>query len=290
MTDLQLAAVALAAMAMAGAVVAAWLWNKLRSAHRRLHDLQAASMQTEQQIADLSRALATTKAHSLTAPSNCEIACHSQHGEELFLWQRCEFKTDGVFVEIGAYDGVGLSNSLFFERLGWNGVLVEAHPGLAASCRINRPLSQVVHAALGAVDGGSETFSMVSGPGGVDTLSFMAESASHRERIAAEGGTIRTVSVPRRTLQSVLDEIGITRVDWMSIDVEGAELLVLRGASFDRWKPTVIMVEDNSGGRDHQVADVLAANGYRRDLRIGCNDIYVRSANLDPLAVGGSGP
>lgn len=276
MNIVTLALIAAAAVVVGAAMATLALWSKMRAAHRRLHDLQSMNAQTEQQIAELSRALAMLKASSREAESGRAIACHAQHGEELFLWQRCGYKTDGVFVEIGAYDGVGLSNSLFFERLGWSGVLVEAHPGLAERCRQNRPRACVVHAALSAFDGGHEVFHTVSGPGGIDTLSFLVDTASHRNRIAAEGGQILAVSVPRRTLRGVLEEVSVTRVDWMSIDVEGAELLVLQGAPLDVLRPTVIMVEDNSGGRDERVADLLATSGYRKDLRIGCNDIYVR--------------
>lgn len=203
------------------------------------------------------------------------VRCHAQHGEELLLWELSGWKRDGVFVEIGAYDGVSLSNSLFFEKIGWRGLLVEAHPDLVEKCRQSRPDANVVHAALCDTDEGSIDFSMVRGSSGMDTLSFATTTPQHRQRIESHGGRIETVSVPARTLASVLSEQGLMRIDWMSIDVEGGELAVLKGADLDSVRPRVIVVEDNSAGRDDSVSAFLVAQGYRRETRIGCNDIFI---------------
>ena len=50
----------------------------------------------------------------------------------------------GIFVEAGAFDGYGGSNTYWFERFrGWTGVLIEPTPELAARARKGRPRSQV---------------------------------------------------------------------------------------------------------------------------------------------------
>jgi Methyltransferase FkbM domain len=55
----------------------------------------------------------------------------------------------GFFVEVGANDGVSQSNTAYYERyLGWQGILIEPVPELAARCRMNRPNAIVEQCAL----------------------------------------------------------------------------------------------------------------------------------------------
>jgi FkbM family methyltransferase len=265
-------------LALAAAGLALLLRRRLSAVHLRIHLLERTQLELERQVASLSRAASRAQA-ALSAPGQTvEVSCHAQHGEEFFLWELFEFKSQGTFVEIGAYDGVSLSNSLFFEKLGWRGLLVEAHPELAERARHSRPSATVVHAALGAVDGGEVTFSMVRGERGLDTLSFVETTESHRQRIGSRKGVIEQVVVPARTLRSLLDEVGLTAIDWMSVDVEGGELEVLRGASLDSVRPRVIVVEDNSRGIDPEVPKYLAGFGYKRIRTVGCNDFYLSDA------------
>jgi FkbM family methyltransferase len=275
MIALALIAVLASAVSLAAAAV---LWRKLSAAHARIHRLERSELEAEHQLTSLSRAASRAEARARLPAVAASTDCHAQHGEEFFIWELLGFKAQGTFIEIGAYDGVSLSNSLFFERLGWKGVLVEAHPELARRCRENRPGATVVHAALGPVDGGSVRFSMVRGDTGLDTLSFVSTTEQHRNRIRARGGDIEQVEVPSRTLRSVVAEIGLGDVDWMSVDVEGSEIAVLEGSGLDSFRPKVVVVEDNSRGRDAEIGKFLAGYGYRRVKTVGCNDIYRHDA------------
>lgn len=201
----------------------------------------------------------------------------SQHGEDALAWNLLGRPRTGFFIEAGAHDGVSLSNTFFLENIGWTGLLVEAHPELAEKCKKARPKSNVVHAALGP-DNGAATcdFQMVLGAGGVDALSFSDATSAHKDRIMREGGKIQTVTVPCTSLNKLLSEQQAPRVDFLSLDVEGAEMLVLAGLDFDKWRPRVLAIEDNSNGRDATISNFLAKKKYRKVLRLSCNDFYVR--------------
>ena len=204
----------------------------------------------------------------------------SQHGEDALAWNLLGRAQTGFFIEAGAHDGVSLSNTHFLETIGWTGLLVEAHPELAAKCKTARPNSKVVHAALGPDDGAATCeFQMVLGEGGVDALSFSDATIAHKDRILREGGKIQSVKVPCTSLNKMLTEQQAPRVDFLSLDVEGAEMLVLSGLDFDKWKPRVLAIEDNSNGRDHTIEDYLVEKKYKRVLRLSCNDFYVRCEN-----------
>ena len=49
----------------------------------------------------------------------------AQFGEDRILWQVFRRRPSGYFIEVGAYDGVTLSNTYFLEQMGWCGLLVE---------------------------------------------------------------------------------------------------------------------------------------------------------------------
>ncbi len=68
--------------------------------------------------------------------------------EKISLSTKYSRKGDGCFVEIGCLDGIEYSNTYFFEKIGWNGVCIEAHNDFIDDLR-NRPNSTVVHCAVG---------------------------------------------------------------------------------------------------------------------------------------------
>lgn len=252
------------------------VWGKLRDIHARIHDLEKRGVESEAQISAVSRIVCRSEARVRVPNWDDHLKLTAQHGEELFLWDLCDFKRNGYFVEIGAYNGISLSNSWFFENIGWTGILVEAHPELAVLSKENRPQSRVIQAALGEEDTGIATFSMVRGRQGLDALSFVETDVSHLKRIERRGGTIEVAQVQKRTLTSLLDELRPNSIDWISIDVEGSELQVLKGTDLNKYGPRVLMIEANSLNAEGMLSRYLAVFGYVLEKKIGCNCIFVR--------------
>jgi FkbM family methyltransferase len=172
---------------------------------------------------------------------------------------------NGFFVEAGANDGLKQSNTYYFERLrGWRGILVEAHPVLAARCRRRRTNALVVQAALvepgfpGATIPLIEAGLMSAVPG-----AFVDATAMAQHLDAARGFeqpvSGQVVIVPARTLTAVLDEARApAEFDLLSLDVEGYEPAVLRGLDFERYRPRFICVEV----RDRPQIDALLSAAY----------------------------
>lgn len=155
----------------------------------------------------------------------------------------------GVFVEAGAYDGYRYSNTYYLERLrGWSGVLVEPIPASFRRCVRDRPRSHVFQCALVAADGPQSVVMSYGGP-------TSAVHCGHANPPAFGWERGYEVSVRARSLTAVLDEAGVTAIDFMSIDVEGFELEVLRGLDLERFAPAYMLVETN--GRDDAIAELL---------------------------------
>lgn len=154
----------------------------------------------------------------------------------------------GIFVEAGANDGLSQSNTLLFERhLGWKGLLVEPVPTLFHQCKVNRPKARCLNAALVAIDDARTEIEMWS----CGLMSFVEGSFSSAEEADAHLANSQLmdqprpekVTVPARTLSSLLDEAQMGQVDLLSLDVEGFEADALRGIDFRRHRPRNILVE-----------------------------------------------
>jgi len=225
------------------------------------------------EVAALRRELITARKEIVLAgireESHLPLMMPSQNGEDLLLWEFFGARTNGFYVEVGAYDGVGFSNSYFFEAVGWRGVLVEAVPESYRAAVTARPNSRVVHAAAGSRKG-SIRVTVVEGGGGVGTLSSATPDLS---RIRREGGRTREVEVPLVPLTDLLVDVN-EPIDFVSIDVEGYELAVLEGFDVDRFAPRVLVIEDNSNGVDGRVAERLAKHGYVERCRLEQNAFY----------------
>jgi len=185
----------------------------------------------------------------------------------------------GFFVEAGANDGINQSNTLYFEKyLGWHGLLIEAIPALAESCRRNRPNCQVESCALVAAGYPQPTVEMRY----ANLMSFVKgafgseqEDARYLEsgqRFLRGDEKPYTLAVPARTLSQVLAARGIDRVDFMSLDVEGAEIEVLQGIDLEVIAPAFLLVEvwHEKGDR----IKALLAPFYELVQVLNANDSY----------------
>ncbi len=174
----------------------------------------------------------------------------------------------GVFVELGAYDGVTQNNTLHFEMRGWRGVLIEPVEAVCERCRVNRPLAKVFQSACvpfgeeGQVDMTSiGLMSMVRGAmGGGEREQAWIERGSGFDPSRPE-----RVTVPARTLTAILEEAGLEAVDLLVLDVEGYEVPVLDGLDFSRFSPCWIVAED---AYDDRIEERLTREGYRAHARL----------------------
>ena len=174
--------------------------------------------------------------------------------------------TTGVFVEVGANDPVEGSMTWQLEQAGWDGLLVEPLSEHANTLRRNRK-AKVAAVACGAPEHEGRAMELrIAGRGGVQSTLACAF-------VKADIAQSDLRVVPVTTLDSLLVQHSLKRVDLLSIDVEGFELEVLRGFSLGRHRPQLIILEDRVRGlRLHRH---MRANRYRVIRRVGQNAWYV---------------
>ncbi|MBL8220180.1 MAG: FkbM family methyltransferase, partial [Bryobacterales bacterium] len=152
--------------------------------------------------------------------------------------------------------------------------MVEPDPDRAANCRAVRPRSLTFHcAAVASPELREITFHQV-GQAGVYSTTHMTDA--HASRLASMGKVPRAMTVPARTLDSILEEVAAPAIDFVSIDVEGAEMDVLRGFDIERWQPAIVVVESNSKFRAPEIRDYFVRHGYAYQHSIDVNDFYLR--------------
>jgi FkbM family methyltransferase len=188
------------------------------------------------------------------------------------IWQCFNRKTCGFFVEVGANDPQAGSQTWLLESHGWRGVLVEPLPHLACRLRAERRHSLVVQAACGP----REHPAMVE----FHEAECSGHSSLRKHTIDARERYVAVHRVPMLSLDEILAEAGHPTVDFVSIDVEGLELEVLRGFDLSRHAPALLLIEDllfNLKTHLH-----LCRSGYRLVKRTGQNNWYVpRSRRFD---------
>jgi FkbM family methyltransferase len=200
----------------------------------------------------------------------------AQFGEDRELRTILGKRDRGTCVEVGANDAIQDSNSYLFEQMGWDCVLVEPNPDLCNELRRVRRARVYEYAASDT--SGEAVLHVAHGTArahGVSSLGLEGEQHVHGFGFVAQPLVVRT-----QTLDWILHDAGMSPpLDFVTIDVEGHELAVLRGFDIERWMPRVLIVEDNSNYRDRSVRKHLARFGFVPFRRTGVNDWYARHSD-----------
>ena len=201
---------------------------------------------------------------------------YSQLGQEKYLNENFfKNKTNGVFVDIGAHDGITLSNTKFFEELGWQGICVEPIPEIFEKLKINRKCICEQYAVTDE-DGIGEFLVL---KGWTEMLSGLANEyvQSHVNRINAEiserGGSKEIIPINTIKLQTLLDRHNITYIDYLSVDTEGNELKILKSIDFNKTKVFSITVENNYNISDFK--DYLIPLGFRYETNLTQDEVFI---------------
>ena len=165
------------------------------------------------------------------------ITSYAQNFEDVML-ARCFPGPSGFYVDVGANDpDIDSVTRVFYER-GWSGINIEPLASNFARLKKRRPRDLNLHLAAGDQDGTITFYEIGKWHGYSTTDSEIA--AQHRR----DGLKVIEYKTPMRRLASVLDEHARGKtIDFLSVDVEGAELAVLVGAELTRHRPKVILAE-----------------------------------------------
>jgi FkbM family methyltransferase len=191
----------------------------------------------------------------------------SQYNQDKFLEENV-FKgyKNGFFMDIGAYDGVHINNTLYFEKThNWTGVNVEPLETVYVKLVENRPTSINLNCAVCNRDG---TAQFIYNTGYTEMLSGLQEEYDprHHARLNHEilqmGGSTKVKTVPTKKIETICSEYNINHINYLSIDVEGAEFEVIKSINFDKIFIDVIEFENNYPDVSESIVKYLQSKNY----------------------------
>ena len=185
---------------------------------------------------------------------------------------------DGFYVELGANDGVTQSNSFYFEsRRNWMGVLVEPSPQNFLLCRKQRSNRYQIfcNACVSFnyrdkyVDIKYANLMSISENLELDLEDKEAHIDAAKEHLA-EREVVFSFGAVATTLNSLLDKANAPKViDFLSLDVEGAELEVLKGINFEQYSFKYMLIEVRDLKR---MEKFLMQDGYLLEKKFSPHD------------------
>jgi FkbM family methyltransferase len=204
----------------------------------------------------------------------------SQKGQDRWLTRRVfPARTKGYFVEVGTGNGISHSNTYILERdFDWNGILIEANPHYAAEIR-NKRKALCVNACIDSKEGHADFLYYGYMSGIVDDNT---DNCMMKRPVILRHNAHNITPVPTMRLDDVLAASGAPlEIDYLSIDVEGAENRVLDGISFTKFTFSAITIERPTA----IIHSRLVRAGFVLDQYRYCDGFYVSAALAHELAI-----
>lgn len=179
---------------------------------------------------------------------------YSQLGQD--DWVLSRISGPGYFVDIGASDGINKSNTYKLELAGWIGICVEPNLDIYTKLIENRKCTLSSYAVY--KKSGLELDLVVAGEFS-SLINFANDDHHYKERAGKS-----TQKAPTITLDQLLAiNDAPERIDYLSLDTEGAELEILEAFSWE-YDIRLITVEHNNGKNKDSLAALLEAKGYTK--------------------------
>jgi len=170
----------------------------------------------------------------------------SEHGEDILIHRLSLWKEHGFYIDCGAYHARKMSLTARLRLFGWRGLNIDIDEDIVKSLQKDIAGSQSIQAALGELD--DDPVIMYKYEDAVLNTTNPKQQ-DHLKKIEKDGNLFtsfkKEIPLKTRSLRSLISDYKplIENIDFISIDVEGVELSVLRGFPWEKHRPSVIAVE-----------------------------------------------
>jgi FkbM family methyltransferase len=181
-------------------------------------------------------------------------------------------------VDVGAFDGVSLSNSRSFAIEGWRSVLIEPHPRQFAKLLKLYAGWSTVSCIQKACSDAPGTLPLFLGSDGEDSM--MSTLSTDENPWMDFARSDESVDVEVEALQHILDELSFPRdFGILLVDGEGMDYEILRGANLDRYAPRLILTEEyiSNPEKHRKKYRLLLDSGYTFCEMVGSNTLWIRN-------------
>jgi FkbM family methyltransferase len=204
---------------------------------------------------------------------------YSQENQDEFL-EKNIFKgfKNGIFMDVGAHDGISFNNTLYFEKNNnWTGINIEPIRDVYNKLIINRPNSININCAVCNNNGIADFY---CNNGATEMLSGLKNNFDprHFERLEYENSVFSSntelIQVDTKKIETICNENNINHINYLSIDVEGAEFDVIKSINFDTVFIDVIGFENNFSDNSIPIVDFLINKNFIL-INFKCIDIFM---------------
>lgn len=203
------------------------------------------------------------------------MSYYGQHHEDIFIKKIFPTLTNGVCIEVGAYNGVSMSNTKHFEEIGWRALCIEPIPVEFEKCKSIR--KECYQCCISDKDSEEKEFTIFHLN---DNLAAISSLEPDQRLINSHSHLITNISkcmVKVRSLNSLLQELDFPKnIDFISIDTENTELDVLKGIDLNVYNVKLFVIENNYN--EPFCNNYLEQFGYKRINRIAVNDFYIKNS------------
>jgi len=201
---------------------------------------------------------------------------YSQYKQDYWVDKLLGAKSSGVFLDIGANDGVTISNTYFFEKnRGWKGICVEPITDVYNKL-VNNRHCEAINACV-SDKRGKEVFFRIDGFGEMLSGIKSEYHESHWKRIMkdveSEGDQIVEYEVECLPVNDILEKFNYSDIDFLSVDTEGSELKILQAIDFNRFHFSIICVENPYNEKGFE--NLLNANGFELCKILSCDYLFI---------------
>ncbi|MDX1416597.1 MAG: FkbM family methyltransferase [Candidatus Promineifilaceae bacterium] len=168
------------------------------------------------------------------------VKSYSQEGEDMILRRLFEEKKSGFYVDIGAHHPRRFSNTCIFYKQGWRGINIDAIPGTVELFNKHRPRD--INLEIAVSDSVEDlTYYEFNDPALNGFSKEIATVRNSSEKFVIVATKKMTTMPLSNILEKHLPEGQY--IDFMTIDVEGWDLKVLKSNDWNRYQPGVVLVE-----------------------------------------------
>ncbi|CAA9386853.1 MAG: hypothetical protein AVDCRST_MAG15-226 [uncultured Rubellimicrobium sp.] len=242
---------------------------------RALEELQVAQAEI---VAELRqdrtrrRGALNRRLHEIRRMLDASYAYSSQAGQDLVVDLVFKGSRGLTFADIGGYDGVTGSNTLFLEqRRGWTGFLVEPVPSQRAKAEKVRRCPCLPF-AIAAQDGEADFLEVSEGYTQMSGLADSYDAGLLAQVRADPRHKERAIRVETRTLSRLLMEAGLPHPDFVSLDIEGGEEAALAAFPFAQHRVGVWAIENNTASP--ALGRIMTEAGYDRVEFCGPDELW----------------
>ncbi|PIQ86102.1 MAG: hypothetical protein COV73_05070 [Candidatus Omnitrophica bacterium CG11_big_fil_rev_8_21_14_0_20_43_6] len=187
---------------------------------------------------------------------------YSQYDEELIIRDFFNDRKGGIFVDVGCAHYKEMSTTYYLEEhLEWAGIAVDALAEFAIGYIQHRPNTRFFNFIVTDHSGDIEPFyRLINAIGLSSTNENFLKKQAESHHVPKE---YQVVYVPTITLTELLEKNGISKIDFLSMDIERGEPEALSGFNIKRFKPGLVCIEVRPETSD-KILDYFARYGYER--------------------------